>query len=122
MTVISQVGWGGGHGGDVVGWRGWDGIEGSGWRAGLDWVGLVLRCAVHIVHWPQDEIVSNAKTVTKGLEALRQEHQAILGGIRGALGQVRWARWAWWARWARWERWERWAWWARWARWDWGSV
>jgi len=36
----------------------------------------------------QDEIVSNAKTVTKGLEALRQEHQAILGGIRTSLGAV----------------------------------
>jgi len=36
----------------------------------------------------QDEIVSNAKTVTKGLEALRQEHQAILGGIRTSLGGV----------------------------------
>lgn len=33
----------------------------------------------------QDEIVGNAKTVTKGLEALRQEHQAILGGIRTSL-------------------------------------
>ena len=32
----------------------------------------------------QDEIVSNAKTVTKGLEALRQEHESILGGIKGA--------------------------------------
>jgi len=36
----------------------------------------------------QDEIVSNAKTVTKGLEALRQEHQTILGGIKTSLGQV----------------------------------
>ena len=36
----------------------------------------------------QDEIVSNAKTVTKGLEALRQEHQTILGGIRTSLGGV----------------------------------
>ena len=33
----------------------------------------------------QDEIVSNAKTVTKGLEALRQEHESILGGIKGSL-------------------------------------
>lgn len=33
----------------------------------------------------QDEIVGNAKTVTKGLEALRQEHQTILGGIRTSL-------------------------------------
>lgn len=33
----------------------------------------------------QDEIVSNAKTVTKGLEALRQEHESILGGIRSSL-------------------------------------
>jgi len=33
----------------------------------------------------QDEIVSNAKTVTKGLEALRQEHEAILGGIKSSL-------------------------------------
>jgi kinesin light chain len=30
----------------------------------------------------QDEIVSNAQTVTKGLEALRSEHQAILGGMK----------------------------------------
>ena len=36
----------------------------------------------------QDEIVSNAKTVTKGLEALRQEHQTILGGIRSSLEQT----------------------------------
>ena len=35
----------------------------------------------------QDEIVSNAKTVTKGLEALRQEHESILGGIKGSLEQ-----------------------------------
>ena len=28
----------------------------------------------------QDEIVSNAKSVTKGLEALRQEHESILTG------------------------------------------
>ena len=33
----------------------------------------------------QDEIVSNAKTVTKGLEALRQEHESILGGIKTTL-------------------------------------
>ena len=33
----------------------------------------------------QDEIVSNAKTVTKGLEALRQEHESILGGIKSSL-------------------------------------
>ena len=33
----------------------------------------------------QDEIVSNAKTVTKGLEALRQEHESILGGIQSSL-------------------------------------
>jgi len=33
----------------------------------------------------QDEIVSNAKTVTKGLEALRQEHESILGGIKTSL-------------------------------------
>ena len=33
----------------------------------------------------QDEIVSNAKTVTKGLEALRQEHENILGGIKSSL-------------------------------------
>ena len=30
----------------------------------------------------QEEIVSNAQTVTKGLEALRVEHQSMLGGIR----------------------------------------
>ena len=36
----------------------------------------------------QDEIVSNAKTVTKGLEALRQEHESILGGIKGSLETV----------------------------------
>ena len=30
----------------------------------------------------QDEIVSNTKTVTKVLEALRVEHQAILGGMK----------------------------------------
>ena len=30
----------------------------------------------------QDEIVSNAQTVTKGLEALRVEHQAMLGGMK----------------------------------------
>ena len=33
----------------------------------------------------QDEIVSNAKTVTKGLEALRQEHESILCGIQSSL-------------------------------------
>ena len=33
----------------------------------------------------QDEIVSNAKTVTKGLEALRQEHESILGPIVASL-------------------------------------
>ena len=36
----------------------------------------------------QDEIVNNAKTVTKGLEALRQEHEAILGGIQASLSAV----------------------------------
>lgn len=30
----------------------------------------------------QDEIVSNAQTVTKGLEALRVEHEAILGSMK----------------------------------------
>eukprot|EP00095_Tigriopus_kingsejongensis_P010496 snap_masked-scaffold436_size171858-processed-gene-0.15 protein:Tk10496 transcript:snap_masked-scaffold436_size171858-processed-gene-0.15-mRNA-1 annotation:"kinesin light chain isoform x1" len=30
----------------------------------------------------QDEIVSNAQSVTKGLEALRLEHESMLGGIR----------------------------------------
>jgi len=33
----------------------------------------------------QDEIVSNAKSVTKGLEALRQEHESILTGIKSTL-------------------------------------
>jgi len=32
----------------------------------------------------QDEIVGQAKTVTKGLEALRQEHETILGGIQAS--------------------------------------
>jgi hypothetical protein len=36
----------------------------------------------------QDEIVSNAKTVTKGLEALRQEHESILCGIKSSLEQT----------------------------------
>lgn len=36
----------------------------------------------------QDEIVSNAKTVTKGLEALRQEHESILTGIKSSLEQA----------------------------------
>jgi len=36
----------------------------------------------------QDEIVANAKTVTKGLEALRQEHEAILGGIQASLAAM----------------------------------
>lgn len=35
----------------------------------------------------QDEIVSNAQTVTKGLEALRLEHQSMLGGIRAGKQQ-----------------------------------
>ncbi|TRY63954.1 hypothetical protein TCAL_13600 [Tigriopus californicus] len=35
----------------------------------------------------QDEIVSNAQTVTKGLEALRLEHQSMLGGIRAGKRQ-----------------------------------
>ena len=30
----------------------------------------------------QDEIVQNAQTVTKGLEALRLEHQSILGDLK----------------------------------------
>lgn len=30
----------------------------------------------------QEEIVSNAQTISKGLEALRVEHQSMLGGIR----------------------------------------
>ena len=30
----------------------------------------------------QDEIVQNAQTVTKGLEALRLEHQTLLGGMK----------------------------------------
>ena len=30
----------------------------------------------------QEEIVTNAQTVTKGLEALRLEHQSILGGLK----------------------------------------
>ena len=30
----------------------------------------------------QEEIVQNAQTVTKGLEALRLEHQSILGGLK----------------------------------------
>ena len=30
----------------------------------------------------QDEIVSDAQTVTKGLEALRVEHEAILGSMK----------------------------------------
>lgn len=30
----------------------------------------------------QDEIVQNAQSVMKGLEALRMEHQTLLGGIR----------------------------------------
>lgn len=30
----------------------------------------------------QEEIVSNAQTISKGLEALRQEHQSMLGGIK----------------------------------------
>ena len=36
----------------------------------------------------QDEIVANAKTVTKGLEALRTEHETILGGIKASLATV----------------------------------
>ena len=31
----------------------------------------------------QEEIVTNAQTVTKGLEALRLEHQSLLGGLKG---------------------------------------
>lgn len=34
----------------------------------------------------QDEIVHNAQTVTKGLEALRLEHQSILGGLKANIG------------------------------------
>ena len=30
----------------------------------------------------QEEIVTNAQTVTKGLEALRLEHQSRLGGLK----------------------------------------
>ena len=30
----------------------------------------------------QEEIVTNAQTVTKGLEALRLEHQSLLGGLK----------------------------------------
>jgi hypothetical protein len=30
----------------------------------------------------QEEIVQNAQTVTKGLEALRLEHQSLLGGLQ----------------------------------------
>ena len=30
----------------------------------------------------QEEIVHNAQTVTKGLEALRLEHQSLLGGLQ----------------------------------------
>jgi hypothetical protein len=30
----------------------------------------------------QEDIVHNAQTVTKGLEALRLEHQSLLGGLR----------------------------------------
>jgi hypothetical protein len=44
-----------------------------------------LRCPFHTLvrmAISQDEIVSNAQTVTKGLEALRSEHQAILGGMK----------------------------------------
>ena len=32
----------------------------------------------------QEEIVTNAQTVTKGLEALRLEHQSLLGGLKTA--------------------------------------
>ncbi len=32
----------------------------------------------------QEEIVSNAQTISKGLEALRQEHQSMLGGMKQA--------------------------------------
>ena len=32
----------------------------------------------------QEEIVSNAQTISKGLEALRQEHQTMLGGMKQA--------------------------------------
>ncbi len=32
----------------------------------------------------QEEIVSNAQTISKGLEALRQEHESMLGGMRQA--------------------------------------
>ncbi len=37
----------------------------------------------------QEEIVSNAQTISKGLEALRQEHQSMLGGIRAAKDESR---------------------------------
>lgn len=30
----------------------------------------------------QEEIVTHAQTVTKGLEALRLEHQSLLGGLK----------------------------------------
>jgi hypothetical protein len=36
----------------------------------------------------QDEIVHNAQTVTKGLEALRLEHQSILGGLKANIGST----------------------------------
>ena len=32
----------------------------------------------------QDEIVHNAQSVMKGLEALRLEHQTLLGGLKSA--------------------------------------
>ena len=32
----------------------------------------------------QEEIVHNAQTVTKGLEALRLEHQSLLGGLKSS--------------------------------------
>ncbi len=32
----------------------------------------------------QEEIVTHAQTVTKGLEALRLEHQSLLGGLKNA--------------------------------------
>ena len=52
-------------------------------NASLRILHLVVSCKMTMIS--QDEIVSNAKTVTKGLEALRQEHESILGGIRSSL-------------------------------------
>ena len=46
------------------------------------------QVAVGMTMISQDEIVANAKTVTKGLEALRTEHETILGGIKASLATV----------------------------------